>query len=75
MKKQEIKKHNCSILTKYSGHGEAIDFCMEAKNGSLWVGNGEYMSQVNYCPYCGYKSKVDAFAPEDYFDRKVEVEF
>lgn len=29
------------------------------KAQSLWVGNGEYTSQVNYCPYCGYKAEVE----------------
>ena len=26
--------------------------------GQLWVSNGEYGSQVNFCPYCGYGALV-----------------
>ena len=28
------------------------------KPGQFWVGNGEYGSQVNFCPYCGAKAPV-----------------
>ena len=39
---------------KYSG---ALYHCTE-ESGRLWVQNDEYASQVNYCPYCGYKAPV-----------------
>jgi hypothetical protein len=54
----ENNLHFCSIKTKHDGYGEAISDCYEQINGELWVSNGEYSSQVNYCPYCGYKAKV-----------------
>jgi wobble nucleotide-excising tRNase len=50
--------HFCSIITNHAGYGEAIADCYEKINGELWVSNGEYSSQVNYCPYCGHKAKV-----------------
>ena len=37
--------------------GSAIYQCAE-DNGRLWIKNDEYASQVNYCPYCGYKAPV-----------------
>jgi hypothetical protein len=36
-------------------YGTAIDHCVE-RDGQFWVGNGEYGSRVNYCPYCGAKA-------------------
>jgi len=55
---QKYCLHNCSGILPYSGYGEAIDHCYEDLDGSLHAGNDEYCSQVNFCPYCGYKSKV-----------------
>lgn len=37
--------------------GPAIANCYEDIDGRLWVENGEYGSQVIYCPYCGTKAK------------------
>jgi hypothetical protein len=38
--------------------GIAIYECIGDKEGRLWVRNGEYGNQVNYCPWCGFKAKV-----------------
>ena len=35
------------------GYGPAFDGVYELSDGTLWIGNGEYGSQVNYCPVCG----------------------
>lgn len=53
---------------KSGGYGPAIEDCREVDKyderfpqylvGELWSGNGEYDSQVNYCPFCGYEAKV-----------------
>lgn len=40
--------------------GSAIVNCEETSEGKLFVSNGEYSSQVSFCPYCGYKAKVAA---------------
>lgn len=40
------------------GYGPAVDDCAEDADGTLHVGNGEYGSQVNYCPVCGYRATV-----------------
>jgi len=39
-------------------YGEAVRYCEEQADGKLWVSNGEYDSQVNYCPFCGYAAAV-----------------
>ncbi len=49
--------HSCDSLLPFGGYGSAIDNCCENETGELWVGNGEYASQVNFCPYCGFKAK------------------
>lgn len=41
-------------------YGHAIDTCVETSDNRLWVTNGEYLSQVNYCPYCGFAATVPA---------------
>jgi hypothetical protein len=50
--------HFCSEDLPHSGYGAAITCCYETLDGQLMVENGEYGSQVNYCPYCGYKAKI-----------------
>ena len=60
------KLHECFHHTKCSGWGDAVGACYEKKDGTLWVDNGEYGSQVNFCPYCGYKAKVPAISLIDY---------
>ena len=34
-------------------HGTAIDYVSIDPNGEMWVGNGEYASQVNFNPWTG----------------------
>lgn len=51
--------HCCQeSLAPYEGYGEAITSCVEREDGTLWVGNGEYATQVNFCPFCGFGAKV-----------------
>jgi hypothetical protein len=37
--------------------GPAVSRCYEDELGRLWVTNDEYESQVNFCPFCGYRAK------------------
>lgn len=37
-------------------YGSAINSCWEEENGEMWVSNGEYSSQVNFCPITGRKA-------------------
>ena len=44
-------------------YGSAIYYtCIDA-DGKMWVGNGEYESQVNYCPITGKKAKIKIEEP------------
>jgi hypothetical protein len=58
-------KHVCELVLKGDYppveildpcYGVAFHNCIEDDNGRLWIQNGEYASQVNYCPICGYKA-------------------
>ncbi len=51
--------HSCSLKGFcYGIAGPAILDCTENEDGELWAGNGEYDTQVNFCPACGHKAKV-----------------
>jgi hypothetical protein len=55
---RQKSRHSCEGCLPKDGYGEALDGCEEDNEGRLWVGNGEYGSQVAFCPYCGFKAKV-----------------
>lgn len=40
----------------YKMYGGAINRCWEDEEGRFWVDNGEYCSQVNFCPYTGTRA-------------------
>lgn len=63
-KKQNL--HHCAILKEedneiYDGKGPSIILCYEDETGFLYAGNDEinYESVINFCPFCGYKSKKE----------------
>lgn len=56
------KMHRCWLSSAHGSCGPAIDNCTEAEDGALWVDNGEYSSQVNFCPVCGRKATVQVDA-------------
>ncbi len=60
-----VKKHSCEGKLPFGSYGDAIDDCDENDDGELWAGNGEYRSQVNFCPFCGFKAKVEALSMKD----------
>jgi len=62
MKDDSRGLHECkgTLPQALYGYGEAVDGCFEEPDWRLWVTNGEYSSQVNFCPYCGYKARVIA---------------
>jgi len=50
--------HRCEGSLPEAAYGKAIStYCYEDTDGKLWITNEEYASQVNFCPYCGYKAK------------------
>ena len=59
MNDKETSQHECNG-DNYPEcmYGPAIGWCIEYPAGEFWVSNGEYASQVNYCPYCGTKAPI-----------------
>jgi hypothetical protein len=62
-------RHYCKRVM-YGGlgtdlYGSAIEDCREDDAGRLWVDNGEYATQVNFCPYCGYPAKIQVEMTDD----------
>lgn len=55
-----MNKHHCEMPKNSEIYmcGPAIDYCIEYDDDLLFAGNGEYESQVNFCPICGYKAKI-----------------
>jgi len=56
-KQSDETRHLCCIPVKQYMYGAAINECFEDDEDYLFVCNGEYGSQVNYCPLCGYEAK------------------
>ena len=53
------KLHECSVVgleVEWDFTASVIK-CYERESGKLFVENWGYVSRVNYCPFCGYKSK------------------
>jgi len=48
-----IKQHMCRANYNYRLYGIAVDGCYEDEDGRFWITNGEYESEVAYCPVCG----------------------
>lgn len=38
--------------------GPAVEYTRVDSLGKMWAGNGEYETQVNYCPFSGVKAPV-----------------
>ena len=56
--KESADGHSCYSKTKSGMYGEALSYCFEADDGLFWVGNFEYESAVEFCPFCGTQSKI-----------------
>ena len=52
----EAKRHFCRAYTWDGDFGPAIEICVEYENGRFVVGNGEYSSEVFFCPFCGVQA-------------------
>jgi len=59
-KMENEKLHECSVVGSQVewGYTASMIRCFERENGSLCVVNWGYVSRVNYCPFCGYKAKM-----------------
>jgi hypothetical protein len=45
--------HNCEYEYPEAAYGAAVDYCKENSRGEFWIGNEEYETRVNFCPFCG----------------------
>lgn len=49
-------------LTRYLApkeiYGGAITEIIEGEDGKMWASNGEYATQINFCPFTGKKADV-----------------
>ena len=57
------EQHNCTLDSPSDVYGIAMDICYEKDDGTYWISNGEYASQVNYCPVCGAKAPKQVEQP------------
>lgn len=66
-------RHGCyypSRLPPFGGWGHAIDNgCEEDERGFFWVGNDEYASPVDFCPFCGTRAPRPAAETDAYRSR------
>ena len=55
-------KHHCDgyfrELELENTNGNAFVSCIENDDGNFVVTNSEYSNVVQYCPYCGKRSKI-----------------
>jgi len=49
-------KNKYNFYTPNDSFGTAISYTIIDEDGKMWVGNGEYESQVNFCPMTGKKA-------------------
>jgi hypothetical protein len=39
--------------------GNAVEYVKEDSEGRMWIGNGEYETQVNFCPFTGKEALTE----------------
>jgi hypothetical protein len=62
----ETNWHECTEgMDKYphGAYGAAITDA-SIDDGELWIGNGEYASRVNFCPWCGMAAEKPVAAAD-----------
>ena len=53
--------HSCCKPNNECAHdGQAVTHCFEAEDGTLWTGASNYLSNVDFCPFCGFEAKRTA---------------
>ncbi len=59
LSESKFKYQNMTKKHYYAPHrrwGKAISEVWTDENGAMWVGNGEYVTRVNFCPFTGDKA-------------------
>lgn len=51
------RRGNSGLIFPSGRDGVAINECEENEQGELLAGNERHWTQVNFCPFCGYKAK------------------
>lgn len=46
-------RYNLIYKSPEKAWGRAVDYVRVDEDGKMWIGNGEYESQVNFCPFTG----------------------
>lgn len=46
-------KFHFKYLAPDGAYGQAVDTVYMNEEGEMWVTNGEYATQVNFCPFTG----------------------
>ena len=65
-----MEKHKSKLIYEFSFRapmglwGSAITYVHELEDGSMWVGNDEYETRVNFCPMTGRPAKSQMEATE-----------
>ena len=55
--------HECVLNGPSRAYGAAAETCSDDEQGRFWISNGEYSSQVNFCPVCGAKAPQQIIKP------------
>jgi hypothetical protein len=58
MSKNKYLKTKDEYCAPRGAWGDATTYTRIDESGKMWIGNGEYESQVNYCPMTGAKAPV-----------------
>jgi hypothetical protein len=40
-------------------YGKAVEYVREDSEGRMWIGNDEYETQVNFCPFTGKEALTE----------------
>ena len=59
MEEIKIRYYSNSAL-----YGEAVNYTYIKKDGTMWLGNDEYETQVNFCPFTGWAAPVQMILVE-----------
>jgi hypothetical protein len=58
MNNEKFEEQHMQYDSQYGLWGHAVTYTRVDKMGKMWIGNGEYENQVNYCPYTGIAAPV-----------------